>query len=102
MVNFVDIYDNTSFTFYLIRNRSTNYVEIWMKYKNSCYSPLFLMDSGIKAATINKLLFLNMCNEYITRYVYKNVAGVSVLENNPNIIQTISITRSNITVKFIR
>lgn len=102
MVNFIDIYDDTNFTFYLIRNRENKYVEIWMKYKNNCYSPLFLMESGIRAATINKLLSLNMCNNYITWYVYKSVAGVSVLENNPNIIQTISITRSNITVKFIR
>lgn len=101
MVNFVDINNETEFLFYLIRNISTKYVEVWMKYKDSYYNPLFSTNLGIKSITKNKLLSLNMCNDYITRYVYKERYYVT-LENNPNVIQTISIKRSNITVKLIK
>lgn len=102
MVNFLDINENTEYLFYLVRNKITKYVEIWMKYNNKFYKPLFLFEKGIHGAITNKFISLNMCGKFITTYVYKEERHVTILEDNTNVVQTISLIKSNITVKFIK
>lgn len=102
MVNFINISEKTEYLFYLVRNQKTKYVEIWMKYKNKFYKPLFLSEKGIHGATTNKFLSLNMCEKFITTYVYKEEIKITILEDNTNVVQIISLIKSNITVKFIK
>lgn len=101
MVNFVDINNETEFLFYLIRNTETKNIEILMYYDYDFYRPLMPIGFGVKETYFkSKLISPNICNDFITKYIYKKQLDYSI-NYGDIIIQVISIIKSNIKVKFV-
>jgi len=99
MVNFLDIKEDTEFTFILVKNKLTCTIDVWMKYCDEYYRPIFRRSNIFST---KKLLSRNICSKSIDIYVFKKSRiDHNCLNINHEIIQEISIIVSNTKLKRI-